>query len=552
MKFISFFASGGQKPRICLVGGLILFLYGILVFNLYNIQIKKADYYTERAEAQFSFSKTLKPDRGTIYFTDKNGSKIPAVIGKSYPVIFAVPKEIEDPQEISATLHELLGLDGASLLSRFKNPYDLYERLVPKAGDTAIKKIKDSELKGIYIAEENYRYYPFGSLGAHILGFVGFGDDGKEIGRYGIEKFYESLLAGTYGSLRGDQIEKSTPGTDVYLTIDRNIQSRAEEILSSLVQDRQAIGGTIIVQEPVSGKILTMASYPTFDPNNYANFNYSTFLNQAQSAIYEPGSVFKVLTMAAALDAGRVKPDTKFYDAGELQLNGKTIKNWDLKAHGSVTMTEVIEESINTGAAFAERQLGHDNFYKYLLRFGFGELSGINLPGEIKGSLRTLIKPAQDINFATVSFGQGVSVTPIGLINAVASIANGGFLMRPYVTNDVSPKIIRRVISKEAGLLTTQMMVSAVSKAKVAAIPQYAVAGKTGTAQVPDFKKGGYTNEVINTYVGYVPAFDPKFIILIKLDKPVGAPLAGTTVVPAFQELAQFIINYYNIPPDQK
>ena len=539
------------KPRIYLVGGLILFLYSVLIFNLYNIQIKKSEYYIERAKAQFSFSKILKPDRGTIYFTDKNGSKIPAVVGKAYPVIFAVPKEIDDPQETSAMLHEILGLDGDSLINRFKNPKDFYVRLVPKADNSVVQKIKEAGLKGVYATEENYRYYPFGALGSHLLGFVGFGEDGKEIGRYGIEKFYESSLAGLVGSLRGDQIEGGSPGVNISLTIARNIQARAEEILASLVQDHKAVGGTIIVEEPITGKILSMASYPTFDPNNYANFNYATFLNPAQSAIYEPGSVFKILTMASALDAGSIKPDTKFYDTGELQLNGKTIKNWDLKAHGSVTMTEVIEESINTGAAFAEHQLGHDNFYKYLLKFGFGELTGINLPGEIKGSLRTLIKPAQDINFATVSFGQGVSVTPIALINAMTSIANGGFLMRPYATNDVAPKIIRRVISKEAGLAVTRMMVSAVDKAKIAVIPQYEVAGKTGTAQVPDFKKGGYTDEVINTYVGYAPAFDPRFIILVKLDKPYGAPLAGTTVVPAFRELAQFIINYYNISPDR-
>ncbi len=541
-----------QKPRICLVGGLIIFLYALLIFNLYNIQIKNGDYYTDKAEVQFSFSRALKPTRGTIYFTDKNGSKIPAVIGKAYPVIFAVPKEIEDPQEVAATLHELLGLDFNNLVSRFKNSHDLYERLVPKADNEMVYKVEEANLKGIYVAEENYRYYPFETLAAHLLGFVGFGEDGKEIGRYGIEKFYEASLAGKPGFLKGDQIEKSISGVDIYLTIDRNIQSRAEEILSSLVIDHKASGGTIIVEEPVTGKILSMASYPNFDSNNYAKFDYATFLNPAQSFIYEPGSVFKILTMVAAIDAGSVTADTKFYDTGELNLNGRQIKNWDLKAHGSVTMAEIIEESINTGVAFVGRELGKENFLNYLIKFGFNELTGINLPGEIKGSLRTLVKSAQDINFATASFGQGVSVTPIALINAISAIANGGFLMRPYVTNDIAPKIIRRVISKEAGLSITSMMVSAVDKAKVATIPRYTVAGKTGTAQVPDFKQGGYTHDVINTYVGYAPAFNPRFIILIKLDKPEGAPLAGTTVVPAFRELAQFMINYYNIPPDKE
>ena len=306
----------------------------------------------------------------------------------------------------------------------------------------------------------------------------------------------------------------------------------------------------MIVQDPKTGKILAMAGYPNFDPNVYSHSKVDYFLNPAVQAIYEPGSVFKIITMAAGLDSGKITPKTTYYDSGSLTLNGYTIKNWDLKAHGTKTMTEVIEGSINTGAAFAESKIGHDLFYNYLIKFGFDDATGIDLPGEIRGNLDNLKHDSRDINFATASFGQGVAVTPLLLVNAVSAIANGGVLMKPYIAADADPKVIRRVISSEAARAIIEMMVSAVKKAGVAQVPNYTVAGKTGTAQVPDFKSKGYADEYIHTYVGFAPAWDPKFVILIKLDKPQGVSLAGLTVVPAFKELAQFILNYYNIPPD--
>jgi len=254
--------------------------------------------------------------------------------------------------------------------------------------------------------------------------------------------------------------------------------------------------------------------------------------------------------MAAGIDSEKITPETKYYDPGSITYNGYTIKNWDLKSHGWITMTETIEQSINTGAAFAERQTGHEKFYDYLLNFGFSDKTDISLPGELLGNLRNLTGNTREINFATASFGQGVSVTPVQLIGAISAIANGGNLMRPYFLDSEQPKIVRRVISEKAARQVSEMMVSAVNKAVIAHINGYNIAGKTGTAQVPDLINGGYTNQVINTYVGFAPAYNPKFAILFKLNRPKGAPLAGLTVVPAFREMAEFIINYYNIPPD--
>ncbi len=305
-----------------------------------------------------------------------------------------------------------------------------------------------------------------------------------------------------------------------------------------------------MVQEPSTGKILAMANLPDFNPNNYSVSRIGDFLNPAVQSVYEPGSIFKVFTMSAGIDSGKITPETFYFDSGSVTLNGRTIQNWRLKKYGNQTMMEVIEKSINTGAVFAEQKTGHDIFYNYLIKFGLNKLTGVNLPGEVKGNLRNL-KNGRDINFATASFGHGVSVTPIELINAISAIANGGVLMKPYVLADGSPEIIRRAVSVKTAKTVTAMMVSAVEKNFTADIANYSIAGKTGTAYIPDFEKGGYTEEVINTFVGFVPASAPKFIVLIKLDKPADGPFAGLTVAPAFRELARFILNYYNIPPDE-
>lgn len=272
------------------------------------------------------------------------------------------------------------------------------------------------------------------------------------------------------------------------------------------------------------------------------------FLNPIIQYVYEPGSVFKPLTMAAGIDSGAFTPETTFIDKGSVTLNGKTILNWDKKANGKITMTEVIEGSVNTGAVFAEQKVGHKTFTAYVKKFGLGENTGIDLPDEVSGSINNLErKEARDIDFATASFGQGVSVTPIQMISAFSALANGGVLMRPFITEETSPTIVRRVVSGETATKVTGMMESAVEKAKIAAIQNFRIAGKTGTAFIPE--RGKYSDELIQTFVGFFPVSDPKATILIKLDKP-NAPLAGMTVVPAFRELAAFVINHYNIPPD--
>lgn len=529
----------------------VIFAYLILIFNIYNLQIKDGKFYSARAQSQYQLSGFLEPHRGLIYFTDKNQNRIPAAINKSYQTIFAVPKEIKDIDRTVENLGPILNIEQEKLRSQL-NKKNLYEPLIKRASKEQISKVIELAIKGIYIDDQEWRYYPFESLAVHVIGFLGFNDqDYIPTGIYGIEKKFNELLSGKPGKIGGKQLIKPEQGQDVFLTIDRNIQTKAESILKNLTEKYKAVGGTVIVQEPKTGKILALASFPTFDPNNYSKYDVSTFLNPAIQAVYEPGSAFKVITMVAGLDSEKITPQTTYYDSGSITFSdGKKISNWDLKAHGTITMSEILEQSINTGSAFVESKIGHKNFYNYLEKFGFNEATNINLPGEVVGNLKNIKNYNSNIDFATASFGQGISVTPLQLINAISAIANGGKLMSPLIIQNEDPTEIGLVVSEEATKQVTEMMISAVNKAKVAHIPNYKIAGKTGTAQVPDFKKGGYTKDVINTYIGFGPASNPRFTILIKLDKPEGAPLAGTTVVPVFRELVQFILNYYNIPPD--
>lgn len=509
-------------------------------FYIYRLQVEKNNYYTAKAEAQRKIAGVANRHRGAIYFTDKNGNAIPAAVNKFHPIIFAVPKEIEDVEEAAGFLASILKLDMDRLRIILKKN-SLYELLTRQPTPEQVIQIQDLSLTGVYVDEEEVRFYPFNNLASQVLGFVGQTEEESGlVGKYGLELFYNDKLLK----------EGLASQADFYLTIDSNLQAKAEEVLTGMIKKHQANGGSAIIQESKTGKILAMAGYPNFDPNNYSRAELSSFLNPSVQNIYEPGSVFKVLTMAAGIDSGAITPETTFYDNGELAVRDRIIKNWDLKAHGLVSMTEVIEQSINTGAAFAEKQTGHKTFYDYLIKFGFSRPTQIDLPGELPGSLNNLTSFNNSVNFATASFGQGISVTPIQLINAISAIANGGSLMRPLILVKDQPEELAAVITPETAQKVTAMMEGALRKAEIGHIEKYRLAGKTGTAQIPDFKRGGYTKEVINTYVGFGPISDPRFIILLKLDKPAGAPLAGQTVVPAFRELARFIIDYYNIPPD--
>ena len=559
----------------------LLFIFFALAFTamvgrLFKLSIVQHRSYIEAAARQHVVSEILPPERGRIFFRDKKNTLHPAALSRNVATLVAYPRDIKDPPAVIEALAERFGMERTELEKKLGNPDDAYEIIKKDLSDADIEFIRKLPGQGLRIEVVSRRIYPAGELGAGIIGFASF-DQGKENGEYGIEKQYQAALAGEYGFFEGEFgatgfwvpigkriLNPKVNGSAVVLTIDRNIQFVLEETLERLIKKWRPELGLAVVLEPESGKILALASRPTFNPNEYSKTkDYSLFRMPVVDSQFELGSVFKPITMAAALNEGVLQPDTTYNDTGVATFGGATIKNFDGKAHGIQTMTQVLEKSLNTGIVWVEEKLGDFRFLDYIERFGFGAKSGIDFPSEITGNISNL-QTGRDIEFATAAFGQGIAVTPLQMAVAVGAIANNGVLMKPYIVdkiiddsgNETSffPKPMGAVIRRETSETLTKMLVSTVRSGfeNKAGVKGYFVAGKTGTAQIPLKDRRGYSDEVIHTFVGYAPAFRPKFLILLQLNKPGGNRFAANTLTPAFHDLAEFILNYYEIPPDEK
>jgi len=418
--------------------------------------------------------------------------------------------------------------------------------------------------------KKKLRYYPAEDLASHSIGFVGYrGSD--RVGQYGMEGFYDDIL-------RGKEVILETPilstrestskalilGEDLISSIDYNIQFMVEGKLKRAKEYLDAEGASAIVMDPKTGEIIALATIDSFNPNKYSEVeNIDIFLNDAVQKMFEPGSIFKPFTAAAAIDAGRISPTTRYTDTGAITIGKYTIRNSNRKIYGEQSMVNVLEESINTGAVFMEDSLGHDKFRKYMKKFKFGERTGIDLQGEVVGDIQNILHTSRNINFATASFGQGIAVTPIQLVAAFSSFANGGNMVKPHVlkkvvTRDgksvsIETEILGSPISSKTAAQVTSMLVSVVENGygKKAGVRGYKVAGKTGTAQVPKESGKGYSEDkTIHSFIGFAPAYNPRFVALIKVDNPQGINFSADSVAPLFSEIAEYILNYYEIPPD--
>jgi cell division protein FtsI/penicillin-binding protein 2 len=528
---------------------LLVLAFAYLGFHLYQLQLVKGGFYYAQAASEQSAAASNNADRGAIYFTDNNGNTLPAAIDQEFPVIYAVPASVKDPATAAATFAPILGMSATTLQSIFSRPKDQYELLINKADPSVAQKVTDLSIPGVYTEFEPERYYPLAAVASQILGYVGpNASNTGESGKYGLEEYYNSLLAGSSSTA-------GVGGADLVTTIDPNIQIEAEKVLDNLVATTGATGGDVMVMDPMTGKVLAMGGTPSFDPNNYGQSPLADFLNTDVEGVYEPGSIMKLLTMAAGIDSGKITPDTTYDDKGYVNIDGAHITNYNLTTHGpygpNTTMTQVIEGSINSGAIWAENATGNATYLSYMKKFGLDQKTGIDLPGEVAGNLSQLQPNAPQVDWDTAGFGQGVAVTPIELVDAVSAIANGGLLMRPYINAALQPQVIRRVMSTSTSEQVTQMAVDAVDLAQVAEINGYSMAGKTGSAYIPNPNGGGYLNELDDSYIGFGPTTDPKFIAYIRLNTVSVNSLAAETVVPAWNQLAQWIVNYYNIAPDR-
>lgn len=556
-------------------------LAGVLAVagRLFTLQVLSHGFYAALASEQHGIFDDLFPERGAVFLRDPKSAdgRFPAVINRNAYVAFADTKTLVDAKDAATKLAPILAMEEAVLLERFSEKDDPYVPLANKLGDDVADKIRALDIKGIGLARERLRYYPEGRTLSHVTGFLGFSDQGEKgerIGRYGIEGNLDASLAGERGFLNaaitklgvgGESFLPAKDGDELTLTIDRSIQYVACEKLRAAVAKHGADGGTVVIADPKTGAILAMCSVPDFDPNDFSKVeDISVFNNPALFEPYEPGSIFKPVTMAAAIDAGRVAPTTTYVDEGSVKIGLYTIRNSDGKTNGLQTMTQVLEKSLNTGMIFVVEKLGPKPFLKYVEDFGFGSPTGVELDTEVSGTIESLRKKG-DIWSATGSFGQGISATPMQLVAAYGAMANGGKLMRPYVvaeTKDTDgtvtvtePEAVRQVITKRASSLIGGMLVNVVENGhgKRARVPGYWVAGKTGTAQISRADGLGYEKDAsIGSFVGYAPVDDPAFVMLIKLERPRDVEWAESSAAPLFGDIAKFLLQYMQIPPDRK
>jgi cell division protein FtsI/penicillin-binding protein 2 len=514
-----------------------------IIGRLFFIQVLQGDFYKALSQG-YAVEEEIEAERGEVFFKNEE----PLAINKDWFLVFASPRKVEEKEETAEKLAETLNLNKDSILEKLKED-NLYEVIKRQLTDEEIAKINELSLAGIHLEKKSGRYYPQESLASQIVGFL----DANKNGQYGIEGGYDEILKGN----------RKNPGQDLILTIDYSIQFIAEKLLAEAQEDLDIESGEIIVIEPNSGKILALANFPNFNPNQYSEItDLDVFQNSATQKIFEPGSVFKPITFAAALNEGKITPQTTYLDPGVVEFDGWPIYNYEQRIYrgettAEITMTEVLEKSVNTGAVFVEQRLGRELFFEYIEKFGFFEKTKIDLQETIPENkeFHEGWEQGREINFATAAYGQGIEMTPIQLVRAYSVIANGGKLITPYIV-ETKPKIEDDlVISPKTSSQLTAMLVSVVENgfAKSAQIPGYYVAGKTGTAQISfaalEIAKSGYSDKTWQSFIGFAPAFNPQFLILVKLNNP-KTKTAEYSAVPIFHTLAKQIIDYYQIPPD--
>lgn len=567
----------GDSWRVWTVFGFLTVCFALVLLKLYSLQVVAYETYSALADNQHTIFRELKADRGGIFLRDGSG-KYPIAVNRSYPMVFVSPREVKDRERAIEVLTATLDLERKDIEPYFRDMNDPFEVVRKKISDAQADAFRKNRVAGVHVSDETLRFYPSDNLGSQVVGFVGQDEKGYS-GRYGVEAFWNEELSGKNGSMEQgrDPIGRWIPvadktfypasdGADIVLTIDQSVQYAVEGILRESVEKYGAEGGTIIVSEPQSGKLLAMANYPDFQPNAYSKTeNLAHFLNNAVSRPYEPGSIFKPITMAIGLDTGRIAPSTVYTDTGEVRISGYTIKNSDEKAYGVQSMTQVLEKSLNTGTIFVEKTVGNGTFAEYVRSFGFGEKTGVDLPGESRGNIRNLDDSKRDINFYTASFGQGISMTPLQLVASFGALANGGKLMKPLIVDrmempdgnirEFAPVEIRKVIQESTARAVSQMLRAVVENGhgKKAAVPGYLIGGKTGTAQVAKENEMGYHEDYkVGSFIGFGPLQEPRFVILVKLDNPKNVEWAESSAAPAFGRVMSFLLEHYKIEPTEE
>jgi len=557
----------GAKFRLGIAGGFFLLIFVTIALRAVQLQIIEGEKLKQLGERQHLKEWIVLPRRGTIL--DRSGEPLALSLeGKS---VYARPHRIKDRQAVGRGLAEALGIDATEVIPKLASdkPFVWIKRQVtPKQAE----RVQALNLEGVGIYDEPNRYYPQGQLAGQAIGFVGLDSQGLE----GVELHYDRYLRGESASplverdalgrrvlVHGVEGLQIPPGSDLQLTLDTSIQHLAERELEASVAKYRAKAGIAVVVEPFTGEVLALANYPLFNPNGFSRQSSQQRRNRAVTDSFEPGSTFKTILAAAALEEGVVGKEDLFYcEYGKYPFGGKTIH--DTHEYGWLPFSKIIQYSSNIGVTKVAEKLGKDRYSKYIDKFGFGQPSGIDLPGEAAGAVRPAAKWAA-IDLATHAFGQGISGTPTELVMPYGAVADGGFLMRPFIVKravapdgrvlwENQPHVVRRVVSESTARMLTAILKGVVDEGGtgvMAGVEGFEVAGKTGTAQKPDPARGGYSKKRIASFIGFVPADEPRLVMLVIVDEPETSVYGGTVAAPVFRNIAAASLQRQAVAPDK-
>ncbi|OJI08928.1 hypothetical protein BK005_00025 [bacterium CG10_37_50] len=554
--------------------GLIL-VAGLFVVRLFYIQIINGDNYSDEADRQYLRPTSNAFDRGSIFFTTKTGNLVSAATLKVGYLVTINPQLILDATSTYQTLANIFPLEQASFMKDALDKNYHYQEIASRIDQASADKILATKLPGVYIHKQKWRFYPGAKTASHLIGFMAYRGD-QYLGRYGLEKSVNDILSRHNDGLKvnffaevfadfNSALKNKSFGSegDIVLTIEPIVQNTLEKELTAFSDKWHPDSVGAIIINPETGAIYAMAALPNFDPNKKQT-NIDVLNNPLVEKNYEMGSIFKPLTLAAALDTGAITASTTYNDKGSIILNGRKISNFDHKIRGLTSMQEVLNKSLNLGATFAMQELGHQKFYDYFMDYGFGEKTNIDLPNEAIG-LTGNLNSKRELEYANMSFGQGINITPINMTRALATLANGGKLITPHVIKQINytnllvkttPVTAIRQVLKPATSLEISRMLSVVVDTALAGgkfkQEHYSVAAKTGTAQIAKSGGGGYYDDrYLHSFFGYFPASKARFLIFLYAYNPQGAKYASETLTESFINLNHFLTSYYELPPDR-
>ena len=564
------------KFRLSGVFIIVLVVALIIIVRLFILQVVQHKIFQEKATHQYSVDQGGSADRGTIYMQSKDGTLFAAAITTTGYTVGITPKLIHDKESVYKTLSQYLTLDYSTFMAHAAKTDDPYEQIATHVSIDVGTKIANLKIPGVVMGTDRWRTYPGNTLASRVIGFLGYkGTTTTRVGAYGLEKEYNDVLtrddsdtyvnffADVFGRIKNNK--PLAPQSDIVTTLDPEAQRKLEDTLGTIQDTYHSNLSGGIVMDPKTGAIYAMGALPDFDLNNYNQVSdQSLFSNPLVNNVYEIGSVVKALTLSAGLDKNLITPETTYDDKGILTIDGQKVGDFDKQDRGVISMQEVINHSLNTGAIFVMHKLGHDLLRQYFTSFGLREKTGIDMPNEVQ-NITSNIESTRDVEYATASFGQGIAVTPISAARAFASIANDGILVTPHVldsyrTDDgiVTKKTYPdgvRVLSPAAAETMTRMLVVATDTSFLGGsekMAHYSIALKTGTAQMARSDGRGYeSDKYLHSIFAYFPAYDPKYIIFLYTVDPKGMNYAANTLGHPLFDLIHFLISYGDITPDR-